>query len=547
MSGPFSIACLILASLCTGFLSAAEMPGTANSLVPQSGDVLVILGDGTTQTALYTQYVEDFFLTRYPKLSVRVVNAGVQGSRAADILRRFSSDVAKHHPTHVAVGLGMNDTGDALSLKDDFFRTYRQELSEIDRRIRALDAMPIYLSPTMVDASSARRSQLKIEPEFLELANATSAYFSVWLQEFAEQGNAGFVDLHGPLNQLTRLGRREDSQFSLMQDGIHPTPAGHLVIAAEILGQLGLERPLSRIRIVRRPEGLTVSADGGAVTNLHQATDGQAVSFHWQAEALPWLVADDTAPAVELMNLADRFNREILEVRGLAAGLYELLIDDRLIGRFSSEALEEGLSLQRLTTPQSEQALHIARRNRERTDAAIRPAREEWALEQESFRLEQKLVAEPGNRDLREKFADVQRKLLRSHDRLAKWSQSAADWLEDLREESQPELRQFVIRPVQIADVRGRVLISGMPLSGAAVELHGMRGLTAAGTTDTMGFFQLTARSPEVIEPGAAWLVVLAKMVLPNFVSLEKSGHHVTLRPGVNDIELHFEEMSPGQ
>ena len=71
--------------------AAAEAPAF-KTLLPQmtleDGDTLVFLGDSITHQCLYTQYVEDFYYTRFPKLHIHFHNAGVGGDRASDALVR---------------------------------------------------------------------------------------------------------------------------------------------------------------------------------------------------------------------------------------------------------------------------------------------------------------------------------------------------------------------------------------------------------------------------------------------------------------------------
>jgi len=55
----------------------------------KDGDTVVFLGDSITHQCLYTQYIEDYFYTRYPKLHIHFHNAGVGGDRAKDALTRM--------------------------------------------------------------------------------------------------------------------------------------------------------------------------------------------------------------------------------------------------------------------------------------------------------------------------------------------------------------------------------------------------------------------------------------------------------------------------
>ena len=78
------IAVLLLVSL----VWSAPVPAADEILPPlakmklKDGDTVVFLGDSITHQCLYTQYVEDFFYTRFPGKKIRFHNAGVGGARA---------------------------------------------------------------------------------------------------------------------------------------------------------------------------------------------------------------------------------------------------------------------------------------------------------------------------------------------------------------------------------------------------------------------------------------------------------------------------------
>src|SRR5690606_26546199 len=110
----------------------------------QEGDSIVFLGDSITHQRLYTQYVEDFFYTRYPKMRLKLHNAGVGGAQAWDALARFDQDVAAYKPKYVTILLGMND-GRYQPYNEEIFQTYRQDMTELLGRIQAIDAIPILM------------------------------------------------------------------------------------------------------------------------------------------------------------------------------------------------------------------------------------------------------------------------------------------------------------------------------------------------------------------------------------------------------------------
>lgn len=97
---------LVLSVLCLPALSHAQ-----TTFTPKANDTIVFLGDSITHQCLYTQYIEDFFYTRYPDLKLHFYNAGVKGDKAGDAIARFAQDVAPAKPNYISVLLGMNDGG----------------------------------------------------------------------------------------------------------------------------------------------------------------------------------------------------------------------------------------------------------------------------------------------------------------------------------------------------------------------------------------------------------------------------------------------------
>ena len=116
------------------------------------------VGDSITHQCLYTQYVEDFFYTRYPKLHIHFHNAGVGGDRAKDALTRFDEDVAVYKPKYVTILLGMNDGG-YTNYQQPIFDTYTKGMTTLLDQIAALGATAVPITPTMFDARAPLRKR----------------------------------------------------------------------------------------------------------------------------------------------------------------------------------------------------------------------------------------------------------------------------------------------------------------------------------------------------------------------------------------------------
>src|ERR1700677_4855685 len=115
----------VLAMLAT---SVARIHGQDLGL--HENDRVVFYGDSITAQRLYTRFVEDFVLTRYPALHISFWNAGVPGDNVyggytGDVSTRLKRDLFPHQPTVVTVMLGMND-GYYMAFNPKYFDIYKE-------------------------------------------------------------------------------------------------------------------------------------------------------------------------------------------------------------------------------------------------------------------------------------------------------------------------------------------------------------------------------------------------------------------------------------
>jgi hypothetical protein len=72
-----------------------------SSVYFKNGDVICFLGDSITHGGQYHEFLQLFYATRYPELTLSFHNCGISGDNAAGMIERFEEDVMKHKPTHV--------------------------------------------------------------------------------------------------------------------------------------------------------------------------------------------------------------------------------------------------------------------------------------------------------------------------------------------------------------------------------------------------------------------------------------------------------------
>jgi lysophospholipase L1-like esterase len=484
------LACATLAGLAlfATTASAQDFKAPLARLDLSAGDTVVFLGDSITHQCLYTQYVEDYYYTRFPGLKIKFHNAGVGGARARDALDRFDRDVAAYKPKYVTVLLGMND-GSYQPYDDKTFQTYRADMTELVARIREIGAVPILMTPTMYDSRAARLRDPKAPAGRVELYNSTLAYYGTWLREIAVESGAGFVDMYSPLNNLTLAARKTDPNFTLIKDAVHPDPPGQLVMAFALLRDLDSPGVVGDIHIAIDAGGtLAAQATGGELADL-KAADG-AVEFTWKAAALPFVVPAEAASAARMLYLGHVLGRELLAVSGLPSGGYELKIDGDPVGIYSAAGLAQGIGLEdNPRTPQYKQALQIAELNKRRNAGPVRNLRNEWSQMQQFYRLQRQAKADPNNPDAAKNLEAQTKKVEGLEERVAKHEQEAGEIEREILASNRPAPHKYRFAPIPTGSCTGRLILNGKPLAGATVLFDGEAGRAASGKSDKDGNF----------------------------------------------------------
>lgn len=527
-----------------------DFPAPLAKIQLAEGDTLVFLGDSITHQCLYTQYVEDFFYTRFPKMRIRFHNAGVGGAKAWDALQRFDRDVAEYKPKYVTVLLGMND-GQYQPFQQQIFETYQNDMREVIDRIKQAGAVPILMTPTMFDARAARMRNPKDSAGKLEIYNSVLAYYGQWLREVATRNGHGFVDMYSPLNNLTLQERKTDPRFTMIKDAVHPDAPGQLVMAYALIEDMGLRSPLSNIRILSGRGGKPrAQVSGGTIEGLKVSETG--VEFTFKADALPWVLPEEARQGADLLRLGHRASREALEIHNLPEGQYELSIDGQPVGVYSTAQLARHVELQgNAKTPQYQQALKVAELNKERNSGPVRSLRNEWLTFQMHARLAKSLKDKPDNKKLEEQVAKLAQQLENQEQRLREHEAAAKKMEDQIFAINQPPSRRYVLKRIERAKATGTVTLDGKPLANATLGFHGQ---TPAGNgiagTDEAGQYQIRSQNRPGIMPGTYRVTFQVKNADPanppfpkSYLNPQTTPLTVEIKDGENQFD--FDLKSP--
>ena len=396
---------LTLTALCAAAVGAlaAEKPmviptpanfsPAAGKLVFKGGDTVVFLGDSITAQCLYTQYLEDFYYTRFPRTRIHFHNAGTAGDRVADALERFETDVAAFKPQYVSVLFGMND-GNFTEWQQPAFEIFQKNMAALLERIGQAGATPIPMTPTTYDSLPNRLNNRVIEARDNGNGyNKVMETYGAWMKEQAKARKGPMVDLFKPLTDATNDRRRTEQDWTMMPDTVHPTATGHVLIAAAFLNDVAFRPSVSEVLISKKDNQWTSKVGNGEVSELRGGDD--KVTFTFAAESLPWVLPPEADEGRKLIAVAYKnppnLSGEKLAVRGLAPGTYELKIDGDPVGRWTDAELATGIDLgENPKTPQYQQSLEVALLNKKRNAMSQHPMRIDWA----QLKGQQKLVNE---------------------------------------------------------------------------------------------------------------------------------------------------------
>ncbi|MDP6490768.1 MAG: SGNH/GDSL hydrolase family protein [Kiritimatiellia bacterium] len=166
----------------------------------------------------YAMMAASWFSAACPELNVRFLNRGISGNRAADLEQRWERDCLELKPDWVSVMIGINDTWRAFDSGDPtsteaFEASYRTILNQTREK---LGAHLILIEPFVLPFPEDRKAwRADLDPRIQVV------------RTLADEFDAILVPMDGIMNAAAE---KRDPAF-WAPDGVHPTPAGHALIA----------------------------------------------------------------------------------------------------------------------------------------------------------------------------------------------------------------------------------------------------------------------------------------------------------------------------
>jgi len=339
-------------------------PASIRSLAIKDGDTVVFYGDSITALHLYTRYVEEFALTRYPTMHVRFVNAGVPGDAtyggyAGSMKQRVQRDVTAFHPEMVTVMLGMNDGGYVPMTPqiDSAFRKGYSDLVDTLTRENPKATLTLIL-PTPYDEITHGTEFPGYSKTIDAIADDVSELAA---RRKVQEGPPIFiVDFHHRLIGALNRAATDFPKLAplLIPDRIHPGPAAQWIVAVALMEAWQVDPVVSDVGIAAAYARVTV-ASRTKISELQKTSTGLRWSQLDEALPLPLDLNDAMTDVLLKVSDIEKFDRQSVAIKGLPAGIYDLWIDQKLIATFSADRLEHGVNLALLKTPMLDQARGI--------------------------------------------------------------------------------------------------------------------------------------------------------------------------------------------
>ncbi len=220
----------------TLFAMVLSLVGPAPKDTPQqfqlkAGDKIVAIGDSITQGGGYLRDIDAVLAQQYPTPKFpKVVNKGIGGQKAEDLIKRFQKDVVDQKPAFVTISIGINDVWHRLGKPHDekVLADYRENVARMVDMAQAAGIKVILLTPTVIqedtNSEGNKRLVMYVEAE----------------KEIAAEKKCQLVDLHEMF--LTALKKKPQDMKGnwLTGDGVHMKPMGDAIMAAGVLRALGV-------------------------------------------------------------------------------------------------------------------------------------------------------------------------------------------------------------------------------------------------------------------------------------------------------------------
>ena len=214
--------------------------GTPGTFLLKKGNSIVAIGDSITQAGGYLNMIDGALAQLYPALQLpKVINTGISGQKAEDLVGRFQRDVVDRKPTVVTLSIGINDVWHRVGAPHDenVLKAYKENVSKMVDMAQAHRIKVILLTPTLIQEDPAAEGNKRL------------VMYVDAMKSIAKEKKCELADLHGMFLEALKHKPADTNGNWLTSDGVHMKPLGDAAMAVGVLRALGVpDRNLSRLK-----------------------------------------------------------------------------------------------------------------------------------------------------------------------------------------------------------------------------------------------------------------------------------------------------------
>lgn len=178
----------------------------------------------------YVSLVDGLLQAVYPELGIRVINTGTSGNNVLDLQARWQEDVLDRKPDWLSIMIGTNDVW--RQYDTPFIPEWHVYADKYEATLRALvnQTKPFVSNLVLM-------TPFYLESNEQDAMRRTMDEYGAIVKKIAEETGSLFVDTQAAFNEVLQ----ELYAATLAWDRVHPTQAGHVVLARAFLNKIGFQ------------------------------------------------------------------------------------------------------------------------------------------------------------------------------------------------------------------------------------------------------------------------------------------------------------------
>ena len=203
-----------------------------------SGQKIVLIGDSITDcgrlmefTPLgngYVSIIANLTTAKYPERKIKWVNKGIGGDVVQGLMKRWKEDVIDEKPDWISIAIGINNvaqeqfSGGEIEVFLEKFEGFYRKILELTRK--ETTANIIMFEIFYISTEDQSGNNLKID-QYNKIIHKLSSEYSAIL-----------IPIHSSFSDAKK---KRQNKYWTSNDGVHPLPVGHALIALTFLNEIG--------------------------------------------------------------------------------------------------------------------------------------------------------------------------------------------------------------------------------------------------------------------------------------------------------------------